>query len=242
VDARAVLTLTADTSEGRRRFGVYADTVKDINSVLRTFDEWKRQRIQELFATGGHGQWPERSERSQQRGEARAVAAAGAAPAALLKKLKREYDRAKNKLDRLDPTALENARRLHSGRNAVARRAFVLKRFEEAAAGVFTPAADAKEQRLLARIAPRWERQQARAAAKGRVLGNLPQTVRSQVKGGLLTIDSSWDSPAPAALQEGAKIANDATLPPRPWLYWEPEDIEMLAELFKKRAMLAWMS
>lgn len=240
MEARAVLTLTVDTSEGRRRFGVFADAAKDLTPVLREFDKYKRAKIADLFATGGGGKWPARSERSEQRGEARAAEATTRAPSTMLRKLNREYDRAAGKLERrIAKGATE--KQITSGRNAVARRAFVLEAFQSAAQGIFK-SADPKEQRLLSRLAPRWERAQARAASKGNLLGGLAQTVRSTIKAGTLTIDSSWDSPAPAALQYGGTVGNDATLPPREWLAWEPEDVDMLTDLFEQRALLAWKS
>lgn len=239
---RAVITLMADTSEGRRRFGVFADAMKDVNSVLRAFDDYKRGKIAELFATQGHGEWPARSDRSEGRGKARAKAAAERAPRTLLLKLKREHVRAEKRLAKLDPHAFENARKLHSGRNAVARRAFAVKAFESAVEGVFIAPEDKKQEKVLAKLAPRWERAQARAARKGNVLGNLPQTIQSSVRGGLLTIDSAWKSPAPAVLQWGGKVGRGAEVPERIYLEWTAEDIEVLVNLFKTRAMLAWSS
>jgi hypothetical protein len=233
----AVLTLTVDTSEGRRKFGVFADAIKDLTPVLREFDKYKRARIQELFATGGHGQWAPRSERTDQRAAARLRDAETRAPTTLLKKLKRDHARAVARFEKLDATA--PAKRVNSGRNAVARRAFAVQAFEKVAAGIFEQV-DAKQEKILRRIAPRWERAQQRAAKKGNLLGGLAQTIESNISRGLLTIDSSWDSPAPAALQEGATVGHGAKLPGREWLSWEDADVDVLADLFEKRAMLAW--
>jgi hypothetical protein len=258
VPDRAVLTLTVDTSEGRRKFGVFADALKDLTPVLREFDKYKQARIQELFATEGHGKWPARSERTQQRAAKRMTEAAERAPRSLAGKLRRDLGKAQKRLaniDRPNPNvvhvaigdilpgvaAFEKARRLRSAHNAVARRAFVLEAFERASAGIYAPVSD-KEQKQLAKLAPRWERAQGRVAKSGKLMAGLARTIESKIARGLLTIDSSWDSPAPAALQEGATVGRGAKLPPREWLAWEPEDVDVLADLFHKRAMLAWRS
>ncbi len=237
---RAVLTLIVDTSEGRRRLGVFADAVKDLTPVLREFDKYKRAKIQELFATGGHGKWPARSERSDQRAAARVKAGNEQAPRSLLRKLQRAKKRAVDRWAKTWETP-GPLKRTTSARNAVARRAFVLEAFERASAGIFAPV-DEKQQKLLLKLAPRWERAQARAARKGNLLGGLAQTVQSKISRGLLTIDSSWDSPAPGALQEGGTVGHGAKLPPREWLAWESDDVDVLTNLFEQRAMLAWRS
>jgi hypothetical protein len=82
-------------------------------------------------------------------------------------------------------------------------------------------------------------RAQERARRSSKILGNLPQTIRSVIRQGLLTIESTWDSPAVRALNDGATVNNNATLPPRPFFEWEEEDVEYLVELFRRRSMLA---
>lgn len=229
-----MLDLAIDTSRGRHRFRVTADAYKDLTPVLREFDKYKRGKIAELFASGGRGEWPDRSERSEERGWQRAIEQAGRAPQQVLKKLRREYGRA----------LWRSAGRAEGKSNAVARRAFVVAEFErQIADGRINVAGFTSEDRRLQKsvrgLEGRLGRATARAQRHGAILGKLSQTIRSTIKQGLLTIDSSWDSPAPLALQEGATVGNDAVLEPRPYLFWEESDVEYLALLLKERGLLA---
>jgi len=228
-----VLTLSVDTSEGRRRFGVLADSWKDLTPVLREFDRFKRGKIDELFDSQGKGTWPERSKRSEERAWDAATERAKAAPERVRRKLLREFVRAKKR------------RAAGKGKeNAVARRYFVLKEFERQVAGGRLDEAqlDAGDRRLVKSVRGLRDRLARQDARQGNLLGKVPQTIRSEIRGGVLTIDSRWDSPAALALQEGDTVNHGAELPPRPYLFWEPSDVEYLLVLFSERSMLAWAS
>jgi len=229
-----MLTLAVDTSRGRHRFTVLADAFKDLTPVLREFDKYKRGKISELFASQGRGEWPERSQRSEERGWQSALEQADRAPNQVLKKLRREYGRA----------LWRSADRGEGKSNAVARCAFVVAEFErQMADGRLDVSSFTHEDRRLQKsvrgLEGRLDRARARAQRAGQTLGKLPQTIRSTIRQGLLTIDSAWDSPAPLALQEGGKVGQGAELPPRPFLFWEDSDVEFLALLLKERGLLA---
>lgn len=230
-------TLTISTSEGERKFGLVLDSLKDLAPILREFDKVKRERIAELFESGGQGKWPEPSAKSQARGWKRAIEATQRAPTTLLRKLTREYGR-----------AISRSAGREGVSNAVARRRIVLAKFERllesggpmALATFEDP--DKRLEKSVRGLQARLDRGHARAGAKGRVLGNLPQTIRSAVRGGTLTIDSSWDSPAPNALNEGATVGGGAKLFEYRFLEWTPKDAEALLYLLRERAMIAWES
>ena len=244
-----MLTLSVDTSEGRRRFGVLADSWKDLTPVLREFDRYKRGKIDELFASGGNGQWPERSERSEQRGWAQAIDRATAAPTKLRRKLLREFSRAKKRLHAAEERSVgfadaADSKTMKSRRNAVARRYFVLKEFERQVGGgtLDESKLDVSDRRLMKSVRGLQDRMGRQQGREGKLLGKLPQTIKSDIRNGLLIIDSRWDSPAPLALQDGATVNHGGELEPRPYLYWEPSDVEYLAVLLRERSMLAWAS
>ncbi len=250
------ITITINTSEGQRRFGVLADALKDLTPVLREFDKFKRAKIAELFATQGHGKWPPLSASQQRAAELRQADAVLKAPQSLRVKLRREMRRAARGAKRKDArVGFLKSHLTTKGRsnkkkrwNTVARRGFVLQAFEEllesgpAASVANFESDDSRLQKSVRGLGARLERAYGRAAKKGQTLGNIPFTIRSVVKSGLLTIDSSWQSPAIRALNDGAVGGHGAKIPPRPFLFWEPEDIDELARLFTLRAMLAWRS
>lgn len=246
-----ILTLTLNTAGAQRRFGVVVDSLKDLTPILKEFDKYKRAKIAELFESEGRGKWPARSDRSEERGWQRTIERAQAAPRTLLRKLQRELGRATKRRAKVfsstSATELTHAGRRKSAENAVARRSFVLAEFERQVesgqlnVGGFENA-DRRLMKSVRGLQPRLERAYGRAQGKGQLLGNVPQTIRSTLKNGLLVIDSSWDSPAVKALNDGATVGNNAKLEPRPFLEWEESDVEYLALLFRSRAMLAWRS
>lgn len=248
------ITLTVNVAGGQRRFGVLVDALKDLTPVLREFDKYKRQNIAELFESQGHGKWPPRSERAEQAGAKRTIDAREAAPRGLLRKLSREHQRARIGAERKDAKvgffrSLTKKSRAASERrqNTVARRAFVLGAFQEHIAGELPNLAgfesrDRRLQKSVRGLEQRLGRAQERADAKGKVLGDLPRTIRSTLSNGRLVIDSAWESPAVAVLNDGGTVGRGAKVPARTYLEWTEDDVEHLASLFKARAMLAWRS
>ena len=80
-----------------------------------------------------------------------------------------------------------------------------------------------------------------------RVADTLGLAHRDRNRGGVtattaggLEIEIALDKPA--VLNDGGKIHNDAVVPPRPYLYWEPSDVEYLAVLLRARGLIAWSS
>jgi len=242
----AELVLTIDTSEGRRRFGVLANAWSDLTPVLREFDKFKRGKIDELFESGGHGKWPARSEASEQRDWSKAVERANAAPERLRKKLTRELGlamkRRRKTFEKTSATELNDSRIRQSRENAVARRYFVLKEFERQMAGgrLDDGAFQGADRRLVKSVKGLQVRMARQVGKEGNLLGKLPQTIRSRIERGTLVIDTSWNSPAARVLQEGGTVNNGAEVKPRPYLFWEPSDVEYLMFLLRERSMLAW--
>ena len=232
--ANLSISMVVDATGARKRFDLLTDSYKDLTPVLAELSKFKQGKISELFASSGNGKWPPRSERSEQRGSARTAALLERAPETLKRKLGREYGR-----------ALKRQARGKGKANTVARRAFVLAEFErQVESGHLNVAAfeheDKRLQKSVRGLATRMGRAEARAAARGQALGALPQTIRAAIKGGTLTIDSSWESPAPRALQDGATVGHGAELPARPFLFWEESDADYFRILLLKRGLIAW--
>lgn len=242
--------LTLDATQARRRFDLLTDSYQDLNPVLAELSKFKQAKIADLFASGGAGRWPEASGRTQQRQWKGALASAKSAPEALRGKLDLELRRARKRLEQLVErgvvTRTDRRGRIKDVRkgavNAVARRAFVAAEFERhmqagseiGAAPTTTPEQAKAAKGLGARL------QRAVGRAQKRPLGHLAQTIRATIQGGILTIDSDWNSPAPLALNDGATVGHGAKVEPRPFLYWDESDAEYFRLLLLERGLLAW--
>lgn len=243
-----MITLTIDTARGRSRFGLVTDALRDIGPVLREFDRYKRGKISELFASEGNGQWAPRSERSEDRGWQRALERVRRAPQGLLRRLTRDYGRALSRASAPRTVSLIGGMTatVTGKSNAVARRGFVLKAFEKILEGGDIAelrrfeSPDRRLQKSVRGLEARLGRETARAQRAGQLLAGVAATIRSEIRGGTMTIDSAWDSPAVAALHDGATVGRGAVLPPRPFLEWDDSDVEFFRVLLRQRALLAW--
>lgn len=220
-----MLTLSVNIDGLSRKLHTLAETAKDLEPALRIFDQYLRDQVAQRFASEGPG-WPARKQATEGAHHREAQVHALAAHR-LRSKLARELGRAQRRLRYGKGTAA-----------AVDRRYAVLKEFERQVAGGVLGAQTGKDRRLEKSVSKLHERLgRAEAQASGRVLGRLGSSIASKVKRGSLTVYSKV--PWAGVHNEGGQAGHGAQIPARPFLFLEPEDIDVLAEILVNRMLLA---
>lgn len=198
---------------------------KVTDSALRIWGAYFRRRVQGRFEAEGPG-WAPRKASDDLHQALRETKAKTLAEHRLKRKLERDLRRAQQRLDRGK-----------GKQSAVDRRYAVLKEFErQIRGGTTAPEAfeDKGDRRLAKSVAGLKERKaRAAAAVSGRVLGAIANSIKSTLKRSELTVGSSI--PWAGVQNEGGAVGNRATLPARPFLFLENEDIEMLTEIVENR-------
>ena len=220
-----MLTISVSIDGLERKLHTLAETAKDLEPALRILDTYLRGRVAQRFSSEGPG-WPARKE-STEAGHHREAQVQALAVHRLRRKLQRELRRAQ--------------RRLRYGKGTVAavdRRYAVLKEFERQVAGGILDAQTGKDRRVEKSVRGLHERfGRAEAQASGRLLGRMASSIASSVRRGSLTVYSRV--PWAGIHNEGGIGGHGAEIPPRPFLFLEPEDIDLLAELLANRMLLA---
>lgn len=232
-----MLTIEFDEGGTRQAIELLADSFTELRPVFATFSRWMREEIDEVFATDGHGAWPERKERSKNRALAQARARLQKIERgkynSLRGRLRSERRRAERRLDTsLQPMLWRSAsdsKLTEKRRRSVARYDAQQAELERVAAGGEKAAAGFAK--LYERMARREKRAAAAVAAaeRGAPLGRIAQS---------FTIDfdkSGWEMysriPWSAAHNEGATVAHNARLPARVFLEWTPARVRKFCEL-----------
>jgi phage gpG-like protein len=224
-----------DLDGAERSFTLLADAAKHLDPALRVFDRYLRARVRARFAQEGPGWAPLAPATLAHRRHA--------AMATLERKLGRDVRRAEKSYARrfgaLDQFGLggfekQRARSLL----AIQRRLTTVAEFRRILLGgsdeatLFEgPSAEKQQKSLAGRIG----RAETRASEK--ILGRIAGSIHSTIKNGTLNIESRI--PFSEAHNAGATTGHGAHLPARPFLYLEPQDIEVLKATLENHLLLA---
>ena len=224
--AGIVFTARVDSSGIERTFNTIATNAKQLDAPLKIFDRYFRSKVAQRFAAEGPG-WPARKETKEQvakRGEA--------AYATAIRKLK-------NKL----AVALEKATkkvRLGGGERSVAamaRRHAALREFErQVSGGKLGGKTDLKAAKLEGRIVGMRTKAQTSAIKSTQLLGRLANSIASKINKGSLMVFSrpEWSG----VQNDGGPVGRGATLPPRPFMFLEDDDLDILSDILINHLLL----
>ncbi len=222
------LSLTIDTSEGRRRLDLLSSRLSDLTPVLREFDKYKRERVQAIFDAQGPGWEPRAKPHAGAELQRREAGIREAALGSLRKSLLYDVKRAKRRAD------------AGKGRvSAMIKREAVLDRFDEQVANgaIDFDALANGDKRFLRRNPRAIARYKGAGEIARRLLGKIPQSIVSKIEKGLLTIESKI--PWAGIHNEGGTAGNDAEIPARTFLEWDDIDLGFLVILLREAGLLA---
>lgn len=208
-----------------------ADTKKALQSAVKICTAYMRRRIDARFKAEGPD-WPPRKAQDDAVAAVRASRASSLAEHRLRRKLERDLRRATRNLDRARKAGKDTTKQAAS----MDRRYAVLKEYERQARGGRTDIAyeDKGDKRLSKSVAGLRERKaRAQAAVAGKLLGDLANSIKTNVKG----LEGEVKSPVPfsGVQNEGGRVGKGATLPARPAFYVTSEDATVMQEITVNR-------
>ena len=228
-----MLTLSFDDGGVEQSLDILVDSLSDLKPIFAIFTKWMRGQIDETFRSHGDGEWPERSEESQERQKAQAPEAAERIKAqqygTLRSRLRGERLKAQKLLARTPSGSKLGERR----QKALAKKEALQAEFERIAGGG-ERGTDKQYRKLGERIARREQRANeliVRLKQGDAPLGRIAQSISVQFDG------HQWEMysriPWAGAHNEGAKVGrgNKTTLPKRTFLEWTPERIAKFREI-----------
>lgn len=232
-----MLVIEVDEGGTRQSIQLLADSFAELRPVFARFSRWMREQIDEVFATDGHGSWPERSERSKNRALEQATSRLAKIERgkynSLRGRLRSERRRAERRLDKsLQPMLWRtdsDSKLTEKRRRSVARYDTQQAELERVAGGGVK--ASSGFAKLYERMARREKRAAAAAAAaeRGAPLGRIAQSFRIDFD------KAGWEMysriPWAGAHNEGATVGNNARLPARVFLEWTPARVLKFCEL-----------
>ncbi len=227
------LAFVIDVSGLERKFTLLADSMKQLDPALRVFDRYLRSRIHTRFQQEGPG-WPRLAESTIAHRQSQAMAALGRKLSRDVKRAERSYARRFGALEELGLGGLEKERAVSM--RAVQRRITTRAEFRRLMAGGSTEATlfeGASAEKQKASLAGRMGRARDRAGEK--MLGKIAGSFRSAIRGGTLTIESKI--PWAGIHNEGGQAGHGATIQARPFIYLEPQDIDVLVEILRNRML-----
>jgi hypothetical protein len=231
-----MIDIVLDDRGARRKFRTFTANLRDLGVVFRQLGKIKGADIDELFASGGDGKWPERAEEDAAAGERREEKTTRRAESirrSAVKSLRTSliYDIKR---------AGARARTGKGSTSALLKRKAALIRFEEA---LRRGPLDFEE---LARGDKRFVRRAERSIGRyqnaeeiaGRLLGKIAQSIVQTAERDSLTFESKI--PWAGVHNKGGKVGRDADVPARTFLEWTPEDLDLLRALIIERGLAAF--
>src|SRR3990167_5463844 len=206
-----------------RKFGLLAESVRDVDPVLRAFDRYLAARVQQRFDQGGPG-WPPLQ--AEQTGR-RQTAALESLSRRLVGEGRKAAARQGLRLRAMEAAGEDTVKRREQFARTLQRRLATVQELRRHIAGT-------AEESLSARLLPRVVRAQARAE---KVLGRVSQSFRSEIKRGGLVRESVI--PWAGVHNEGGTAGHGAKIPARPFLFLEADDVDVLVEMLRERMLLA---
>lgn len=228
------LTLSVDTTSGRRRIELMIRALADLQPPLRSFGAYLRAKFKGRFDAQGPG-WPPLAQSTGHelihRYTGRVTAAGRLRETSRLKRLRAQLQRdvRKERLDARVLTAFELATRSTGG--AALGAAIRLHVATQRYAGELRNTAKA-----LDRAHEGKRTRQARAITRHhQLLGKLRSTIKARLEGSGIRIGSFV--PWAGVHNEGGPVGHGATVPARTFAELEDEDVDVFAKLLLDRSI-----
>lgn len=223
-----MLTIKIHDGGVEQSLEVMADSFAELGPIFRPFAKYKRGKVNEVFKSGGEGEWPERTAASQaQYDETKTSRIA-----------KIEAGKYTSLVGSLRSSQRKVQRRLAKGRDSklTARREKSIARYEAQVAEVQRVQAGGEhnakgQKKLYERIGRRDQRAAEKVAAveSGQLLGSIANSF--QITWDKTTWAMRSEIPWAGAHEVGATVGHGSKLPKREFLYWTPADLQKFSEL-----------
>lgn len=241
-------TFAVDVKDGERQLHLVADRLEDVEGTLRRYGQsYLRSKIDLHFET--RQGWPERAKATQQRAAGRAILSASRSEQRIRQKLTKELRRARKSLGRVESIEgfdreqrrqemlastgkrSQGADKVLRGRlAAVERRELVLAEFNRLAAGGSRFASLTGDKAGSKRVAKLGERIERAVEQTKTPLGRIASSMKLEIKGSRLVYGSeikwAW------VHNQGGTAGHGAQIPQRAFAYLEPEDLDVLVDMF----------
>ena len=234
-----MITVKYNDGGTERSLELLADSFSELTPIFKPFAKYMRREIQQVFQSGGEGEWPKRTEASQARFDESKAGRIGHIEANKYNSLLSSLNSSKRKAEkRLSKPANGDSKLSARRQKSVARyEAQVAEVQRLAAGGTQNPAGQKK---LYERVGRRDQRAAERVAAveSGQLLGRIANSFKIDWNKTTWTMQSEvkWAG----AQETGATVGHGARLPARPFLYWTPERIEMFCTMARAHMLAAW--
>lgn len=224
-----MITLKYQDGGIEKSLDLMVDSLSDLDPILRKFGKHLRDRSKQRFAQQGPG-WPQAATSTVQRLQVTrtdAVTAQGTVRKSYRKNLGAQLRR-QIRAGKASEVALYELERLY-------RRG---SRYESLQGSVGEKLRSWAVEKLRQKLVKAEEkntferREGRRAVEKHRMLGKLGSSLRARVSKGLLVLESAV--PWAGIHNEGGSAGKGASIPARPFLYLETEDLDVLVDLALK--------
>ena len=225
-----MITLVYNDGGTQKSLQIMADSFSELRPVMARYTRYMREEIDKVFASGGDGEWAERSEGAQERYDATKAARIEKIEAGKYNSLRAALRSEKRRAERrAAKTPASNSKLTASRQRAVLRYEAKLAELEKYAA---TGEKSAGNKKLYERIGRREQRAEQKKAAvqSGQLLGQVANSIAvdfDKTRWEMFSRIKKWSG----VQNEGGKVGNNATLPARTFLEWTPRRIEKFAEM-----------
>lgn len=224
-----MITLKYSDGGVEKSLEIMADSFSELRPVMARFTKFMRGEVDKVFASGGDGEWPERSEQAQAKFESTKAARIEKIEAGKYNSLRASLRSEKRRAERrAAKTPQSNSKLTASRQRAVLRYEAKLAELEKYAA---TGEKSAGNKKLYERIGRREQRAEQKKAAveSGQLLGSIANSIKVDFDAKHWEMFSSI--PWAGAHNEGAVVGHGATLPARTFLEWTPRRLEKFVEM-----------
>jgi phage gpG-like protein len=218
------LYASLNTANGRKRFELKAQSAKQLDEVLKLFGKYLREKAKAKFQSEGPGWAPlaDSTAKKQAGGStSKTTRTGGVRQTSRVKAIVRSLERDKNRHGALLSSLRSVTRSGGGGNLGQLIRASALK-----------PAQKKEALGIAAAVFKEQQRDKPGKRRKGkrrRLLGRLASTIRAKVKKQNLTVYSMVDWAG--VHNEGGSAGKGVTIPARPFLELEEEDLEVLRKM-----------
>lgn len=225
-----MITLVYSDGGTQKSLEILADSFSELRPVMARFTKFMRGEIDKVFASGGDGEWPERSEQAQERYDASKQARIAKIEAGQYNSLRGALRSEKRRAERrAAKTPQSNSKLTASRQRSVARYEAQLAELEFIAAG------GNKDRKGFRKLYERAGRREQRAQKKieavqsGQLLGQIANSIAVDFD------KTKWEMFSriewAGAHNEGGVVGNGATLPARTFMEWTPRRLEKFVQM-----------
>ncbi len=235
-----MITIQFDDGGTQRSLDILADSFSELRPVFGPFTKWMRGEVDQVFASGGDGQWPERSQEGQQRADAQKSARVEKIERnqynSLRGALRSERRRAERRYSKSQTVAGElfggraETQLTKKRRQAVERYEALQAELERYVAGG-AKSDDKRYKKLYERVGRREERaaKKIEAVQGGQLLGQVANSLSVKFD------KSNWEMFSritwAGVHNEGGVAGHGARIPARTFLEWTPARLEKFVEM-----------